>query len=270
MVEYYLDNVEIALVLCEQALDIYTFYNKQDSIGVTWTLQKLAVIHWGIGEYEKAHKLYERAFRIKQNYYQTPKHINMAITYQGLGLLEFSKGNYQTAKELLEQDLDIRQNYYQSDSHIRMASSMHMLGISEEGLGNYERALKQIQKSFDIQYRYFKDKTPQLVAHDYSPVIEWPGLTEKNTDKAVEYYQKALEITKKLFGQNSYMAARYHYLLGSSYEVNGKIDSAIEQYEQALVMAKKLTSKINNKKIQKGHEKNIQKIQKRLKNLKQN
>ncbi|MCP3926281.1 MAG: tetratricopeptide repeat protein, partial [Desulfobacterales bacterium] len=44
-----------------------------------------------------------------------------------------------------------------------------------------------------------------------------PKLKQKNKDQAINYYQKSLDITIKIFGENHHFVARYYYLLGQAY-----------------------------------------------------
>lgn len=204
--------------------------------------------------------MYEKTLKIKQSYYQNPKHIKIAVTYQGLGLVAFSEGSYLKAKKLLEQDLAIRQEHCQSVSHVRLASSMYTLGLAEEGLGNCAVALNTIEKASGIQFSYYKERTPELLAKEYSPTIAWPIISSKNQKQAVGYYQKALAITKKLFGADNHFVARYHYLLGQAYALDGKTKKSMHEYEKALIVANTALAKIKRPNVRTLRSKNILKL----------
>jgi tetratricopeptide (TPR) repeat protein len=249
----------------ERAFKIYNkTYKETNNILVVDFLQRLAVAEWGLGNFDKAISLYEKVLRIKQDHYQNPNHIAIAITLQGLGLAEFSIGNYKEAKKFLEQDLKIRKNHYQSVEHIALVSPLHALGLSEEGLGNYDIALFYINKAYTIGNKFFKQHLQKAMAADYSPAIPWPNLKQKNKKQAVDYYKKSLQITKNLFGEEYHLVARYYYLLGQAYEINGQKSQAIKQYETALTIAKQVNLYINDDSVIINHQKNINMIKSKL------
>lgn len=252
----------------EKALKIHEkYYQNTNDILVVNVLQRLAIAEWGLGNFDKARNLYKRVLLIKQEHYQQPEHIAIANTLQGLGLLEFSVGNYIEAKDFLEHDLKIRKNHYQTANHLALASSLHTLGLTEESLGNYKAALVNINKAYEISKKYYKNHLQFTMAGDYSPVVRWPIITQINKKQAIDYYKKTLHITKNIFGDNSHMTARYYYLLGQTYELDGQKKQASKQYEQALKIAKQFTLYINDASTLNGHQKNIDSVRKKLNKL---
>ena len=263
--EICLGYYEEAKILQERALKIYnkTYKGTNDILAVDF-FQRLAVAEWGLGNFDKARELYRKVLKIKQDHYQDPHHVAIAITLQGLGLAELSLGNYNEAKEVLEQDIKIRKKHYQSEDHIRLASSLHTLGLSEEGLGNYDIALSCISKSYAISSQYFKEQLQKAMAADYSPSMPWPNLVQKNKAQAINYYKKSLQITKNLFGEEHHLAARYHYLLGQAYEINGQKSQAIKQYQRSLEVANQVALYINDDIVLSKHQKNINIIKRKI------
>ena len=55
-----------------------------------------------------------------------------------------------------------------------------------------------------------------------------------NYDKAIEYYEKALQSDLKTFGENHPNVATYRNNLGATWKAKGEYDKAIEYYEMAL------------------------------------
>jgi tetratricopeptide (TPR) repeat protein/DNA-binding CsgD family transcriptional regulator len=251
--------------LQERALTIYNkHYKETNNILMVTFLQRLAVAEWGLGNFDKAISLYNKVLQIKQDHYQDPNHIAIAVTLQGLGMAKFGLGDYVEAKKFLEQDIKIRQKHYQSEEPVAIVSPLHTLGLSEESLGNYDIALTYINKAYAIGNNFFKEQLQNAMASDYTPAIPWPNLKQKNKEQSIDYYKKSLQITKNLFGDEYHLVARYYYLLGQAYEINGKNKQAIEQYEKALTLAKQVTLYINDDSVLARHQQNINIVKNKL------
>lgn len=90
--------------------------------------------------------------------------------------------------------------------------------------------------------------------------MAWPTISLNNKPQAISYFQAALTIAKKLYGANNHFVARYHYMLGQAYEINGQNEKAQHEYNQALNIANRALASIKHPSIQKGYQDNIEKI----------
>ncbi len=243
-------------------------YQETNDILIVYPLQNLALTEWSLGNFDKAKKMFQRVLKIKQEHYRDPKHILTASTLQGLGLVEFSSGNYTEAKELLELDLSIIKSHYKSSGHIALAISLYTLGLTEEALNNYDVALDYINKSYEILNKFYRDRLHIVMFAEYTPALIWPKLSKKNKVISIDYYRKSLEITKNIFGDKHYFTARYYYLLGQAYEINGQRKKALEQYGQAFIIAEEAITKIGEDVVISKYQKNIVIIKAKLNSLK--
>jgi tetratricopeptide (TPR) repeat protein len=100
-----------------------------------------------------------------------------------------------------------------------------------------------IEKAYNIKKDFYGEYLFAEVAHDFTPAISWPSIAEINRDQAIEYFKKALVLATNMFGDNSHMIARGHYMLGQAYSVNQQEPEAIDQYSKA---AKKLEELLEN------------------------
>jgi tetratricopeptide (TPR) repeat protein/DNA-binding CsgD family transcriptional regulator len=266
LVELYLGNWRDSKKYHTKALEIRRkHYQNEEHISLARSLHNLGVTEWGLGNYEKSKELYMQALQTKQEHYQDKNHITLVTNLLGLGLSEYSQSNYEKAKYYLERDLAIRNSYYRNPNHVKLASSLHTLGIIDEALGNYDNALKNIAKSYDIRKAHYKNRLHNIMASEYSPVILWPrSIKSKNKLLAMKYYQDSLEITKKLFGKNHHFVARYHYLLGLTYEINNKYKQSIVQYQKALTLAEEILPTIKDPQIKKKFQENIKNVRSKL------
>lgn len=269
LVELYLGHWREAKDFHVQALNIRKKHNKNIyDLSTVRSLHNLGVTEWGLGNYEGAEKLYDQALNIKQEYYQNANHITLAPSLLGLGLVEYAKGNYAKAKQYLNRDLAIRNAHYQNPDHIALSSSLHTLGVIEEALGNYNTALEHIKKSYKVRNKHYKDRLHHIMASEYTPVTLWHILEKtKDPSAVIKYYQESLIITEKLFGNNHHFTARYHFLLAQAYYINKQYKEASTHYKVALNIAMQAKANIKDDTLRAGHQKNIELIKTKMKNL---
>ncbi len=262
--EFYLKNYDESKKIFERALKITKKDKSDNPIKSIHLYQRLALVEWKLGNFSKAKKIFEKILKINQEHYSDPHHISLSIIFRGLGLVEFSMSNHEKVINYLEKDINILERYYQSSNHVSLGGSLYLLALSNERLTNYDLALKQIQRSYKILSYHFKDRLPQALFQDYTPSTAWSTINEKNKDKAISYYKNALKFAKKIYGEKKYFIARYHYLLGQAYEINGNTKQSIKQYQKALTLAEQVNSSIANAKIRDNFQQNIKLLKAKL------
>ena len=267
LTEIYLCNYAAARNIINKAIKIKNIIYKNDSILTDKYLQTLAILEWSVGNYQKAKETFRKVLEIRKEHYLNSDHIMVAYPLQGLGLVEFSMGNYKEAKKILKKDIKIREKFYKSNNHVALGSSLLTLGFTDELLGNYSEVLCSIQRAYNILSKYYKNRINSSMSSDYTPAIIWPDLNITNFLGAIKYYEKTLPMIKLIFGKDYHFTARYHYLLGQSYEKHGEKLKARKQYEKALLIAKKILSDIKDNDVKSHHQKNILSVETKISKL---
>jgi tetratricopeptide (TPR) repeat protein len=112
-------------------------------------------------------------------------------------------------------------------SYIRLFDTCYSLGKYKEGL-DFTKKLYDIAVKFD-----YEEKIPKL----YSDILDWLGrfyyeLSEYN--KATSYFEKALNINIKAFGEEYPNTAKSFNSLGVAWQALGEYEKAINYYNKAL------------------------------------
>ncbi|NQY42323.1 MAG: tetratricopeptide repeat protein [Legionellales bacterium] len=264
IIEIYEGHYLNAREIFERIIKIKKETNSNNDFIIMYPLQNLGVVEWSLGNFKKAKKLFQKSLKISQGHYRNIKHISAAFALQGLSLIDFSIGDYANARELLKRNLSINQSYYKSFEHISSASSIYTLGLIEESYGNYSEALEYIEKAYKLLDKYYGCRLNKVMLADYSPALNWPNLSRENIKLSISYYKKALDLAKNIFGNDYHLLARYNYLLGQAYEMNGYNNAAKQKYIEALNIAEKVAKQIKAASILIKHQENIEIIKSKL------
>jgi superkiller protein 3 len=230
---------------------------KKGSIG--WgnyaVYHNLGIAQEGIGSYEEAKESFERAIELNPNH---------AYSYHGTGSVQHRLGLHKEAKESFERAIELNPN--DADSYEGLGAAQYSLGLhdeamkssehaievdpnnphpfynlalSQEALGIYHLALENFDTYLKLE-NYQIPKTPACIEHAKNRVHELKGLLtntyyynmgidyaeKKQYDKAIECYQRAIDLNPKHV--NSYCnLGCINYRLGFYRE-------AIENFKSAL------------------------------------
>ena len=97
----------------------------RDNVNVAETVDNLGSALMGLGKYEDARCLYERALAIKEKHLGTD-HVEVAATMDNLANVLGDLGDYEGARCLYERALAIREKHYGKD-HVEVAATMDNL-----------------------------------------------------------------------------------------------------------------------------------------------
>ena len=252
------------------------------------------------GDINKAKKTLNSAKELVDKYFIN--HLEQAYVYEDIANLFYYIGQYNVAKKFLNISLKIRTST-QSQETYRIGYAKYILGavlcssghIDESIINlkqaemiynknfkekNYRFALLYLQmshafemhKEYDKALLYFTsgqeiaenhwgNKSCVILSQIFSPIEKFPTL--ETFKKDIKYYIKALNLTKKTFGEESIRVARYNYLLGQTYENILDKSKAKLYYQEALRIAN--NQHFHNKELIIGNQKNIELITKHLK-----
>ena len=202
--------------------------------------RKLAGIYSEIDEFDKALETYKKVISIVPD---------DAFVYISIGSIYENQGKYKEALEAYSKALDIfpeyKYNYY------NIGNVQYQLKNYKEAIENYNsfletysghtEARENLASSYltikdysnaEKQYKVLYDKSPDSFKHQYEYGIAL--LNTDNSEKAVEFLEKAIEIDPE---NNS-----AHLGLAQAYQDLGKKDMSYEQYQIVLKIVPNLNT----------------------------
>ncbi|HOY19462.1 MAG TPA: tetratricopeptide repeat protein [Haliscomenobacter sp.] len=136
------------------------------------------------------------------------------------------------AKELLQKYDEAAEGYRDAVFMDNSNSTYHLhYGYNEEVLAHYDEAIKhyEIALSIDSLKSGNESRTATLMTN-----LGTARESKGEYNKAIEYFEKALQIFLKTFGENHPNVATNYNNLGAAWESKGEYSKAIEYYEKAL------------------------------------
>ena len=254
------------------------------------------------GDIKNANNILNSAITIGNKNF--PNHLEQAYVYERISNLQYYIGQYSIAKENLAKCLQIRLAILSKD-HYRIGYAKSALGLIlctsnyiDEGIANlkqaeiihnknfakghlrfaflyinmsyafemhkeYDKALQYLIKAQKVAMTNWGIKARVIFSHYFTPIEKLLSLDK--SDKDINYYMQALDLTKELFGIDHIRVARYHYLLGQAFENINDRNKARQQYQEALNIASK--QQFNDESLITGNQENIDIIQEHLSKL---
>lgn len=134
---------------------------------------------------------------------------DLSPLYRQLGLIRIELGNYAEADSLLQRAYRLATTIPEGDRD-DLAKAMHDLAFIQQGTGRFDSALDLYKKSLHI-----RDSTPDGLDMASATLnnMGWLQMARGNLDAADTLLTKALEIRRRLFGdENSRTASSYEAL----------------------------------------------------------
>jgi len=223
--EYWSGNLDSALLIAEQVLELSTKINYPHGIGSAYS--SIGVVHWLLGEYEEALTYNQKALEFRK---LTGDKKEIAKSYHNIGLVFDDQGNYPEAmKNYL---MALRLNEENNDKQ-GIALECNVIGIIHLNQKNYKEALANYMHSLQIRLE-LGDK------YDLSETYSNLGglyYDMENLDSCMKYYNEALRLRLEVGDQQG---------IAISYNNFGDVYVKQEKYNQALA-SYKMALDINNK-----------------------
>lgn len=159
-----------------------------------------------------------------------------AIRKTHYGLLYMSQTRYDLALENLQSAVDLFEKNNNANS-LEAAEALVHIGNVYRSTGKYVQAEEQLVHAMLIRQEKLS-ANHELIAAIYNDL----GLvyTDLDPDKAIEYYEKALETYRKLHGENDPKIAIANTNLGIIYAKEKLYGDAVNYYETALKIWEKV------------------------------
>ena len=142
--------------------------SEPDHLETAVSLTNLALAYQGVGEYDKALPLYNRALKIREKALG-PEHLDTIAGLNNLATLYLDMGAFGKSLPLYERILKIREKNPGPD-HPDTAVSLNNLALAYQGLGDYDKALPLYERSLKIKKQSRSRKIPALPV----PWSIWP------------------------------------------------------------------------------------------------
>lgn len=183
-----------------------------------------ALIH--LGKFEAAGTLLNRLKKNEEQY--SPLERSVLLT--NFGFLYLNQGRYDLALESLQHALQLL-TQHQLENTLEAAQAMNFLGQVYKSTGKDRQAIEQMQMVLNIRQDKIKSEHP-LIAAAYNDL----GFVYSQIDneKALDYYEKALGMYKKLYGTQHPKIAIASTNLGFIYRDEKLYGDAINHFETAL------------------------------------
>jgi len=224
--EYWSGNLDSALLIAEQVLDLSTKINYKPGMGSAYS--SIGVVHWLLGEYEEALMYNLKALEIRK---LTGDKKEIAKSFHNVGLVFDDQGNYPEAMKnyLMALRLNEEINYKEG-----IALECNVIGIINSNQKNYKEALKNYMQALQIR----KEKGDKYdLTESYSNI---GGLYYDidNLDSCITYYNEALRLRLEV-GDQQGIAISYNNF-GDVYVKQKKYNQALASYRQALEINNKI------------------------------
>ena len=185
------------------------------------------------GDYSKALDYYKKALSIKEKLIGNNSLI-IADSYNNIGIALYSKGQYSQALVYFQKSLSIYKQKL-GTNHIDTATSYNNIGNVYYQYNDFVKALECHQKALEIRKVYLGEEHPYTVGSYYNIGLVY-SMQNGDSQKALEYYQKAFKIQKDIDSLESIThSAQAYYKRGR--KASELIDSnqiKLEQYAKAL------------------------------------
>ncbi|MEZ4886974.1 MAG: CHAT domain-containing protein [Chitinophagales bacterium] len=249
---------EATEVFQEAIEGIKTIPEAKQAVGLLYHLQSAVYHHQG--HFQNAIKFGEKAIAILEQFDNAPHlervYYNLASAYQAESV------DFHKSIRYAQRALQIHLDEPKMDS-TRIGKLYSLLGKCHRGLQQYEDAIEAFQKSNDYEGRkdnqlayllsmVYLDKKDCNEALSYAQKALDIAAKEKltvsdaylrlalahncqgNTRQADLDYQKALTISKEVYGEHHPDHAKVYVYLGDFYRQEGRLDSALQVYQTAL------------------------------------
>lgn len=203
----------------------------EEGIPVANTLDDLAILHLKNNDLDEAMRLFLYTIRIRVK--KSGKgSIDYATSLTKLGWLYTSQKNYLGAENLFFRALEIYDKTSPVSSELSTAIElMQKLAIEFQKKGLHKKAILIYDKIIEIGHRNFGEVSPLVTVLSNAG---WAHLESGDSQAAKLLFMKALEITRKIHGDDHPYTAEVLNSLAWLYHMIGRLDYAKPLYLRAL------------------------------------
>jgi tetratricopeptide (TPR) repeat protein len=198
------------------------------------------------GLYDQAEPLYELGLSVTQARFGS-EHPAVAASLNNLASLYQVQGHYQKATPLYLQALELNKKLLGND-HPYVATGLSNLAALYEAQGRYKESESLYTQALELTNRLLNDECSDIATKLFSLASVVTQLNNQaylyqaqgRYDKAEPLYVEALELTKRILGENHPDITAILNNLGDLYEAQGRYHKAEKFLTQALELTKQL------------------------------
>lgn len=223
------------------AMELYTeslAINEKDGDynGIGYTLLNIANLYYNQGDFEQFFEYANKSLVVRERLGDKP---GMLRCLTNLGIVHYENKDLELGIDYLEKALPLAEEL--SRERI-LARILHNIGSIQVDQGKYTLALENINHAMRI---YNEIGTPSEIAETYGAFGHYYK-SIGNSNRAIEYYSKALNLTKGSYISLTNQAA---YDLYQLYESIGDDKNAFESYKLYISTKDSIDSEANRREI---------------------
>ena len=185
-------------------------------------LNKIAVVHYNLGENQKALDKLEEALNIVK---KVKHYIGLGVTLNNFGIVYLKLGFRQKAEKYFQNSLKIHREIQYRDGE---SLALNSLGGLYDEIGDTEKALDQYQQALRIQEELKNPIAKADIINNIGAILNDIG--QKRT--AIDYYNKALDIRYKIGDLKGIIITLNN--IGVALNTQGKREKAIGKFGRSL------------------------------------
>jgi tetratricopeptide (TPR) repeat protein len=181
------------------------------------------------GDFNDAHAAFEQSLRIFEH---DPEHLSdYAATLNDYGGLYGDAGHLDVAEAMWLKALQLRQQVGDHAAVMRSLTNLAEAMIAQkrqhQAAGYLKRASVELKSA------------PDLTDDDFALFFEaqaWLALSEGHSFVAVDYFQRALEISRRTRGEDHWLTGWGHILRGKAYAQSGNLNASLADMQEGLTI----------------------------------
>ena len=224
------NNIVKAIECKRKALDLIKL-RLGENVKYANNLTNLGLLYYTTGNVNDAISSFEEALKINSSLLGN-NHKDCYVLVNNLGIIYYYMGKYQNALEYFKRRYEIAVELYGDESIETMkllsdiALVMSYVGEMDNSLAIYKKLEKlcENKKSKEFVSLY------KLVLNNIGAIYQ----DLESCDKAIEYYEKSLPISKELYGEKSADYATALDNIGNIYFIMGSFEKSLEYHNNAI------------------------------------
>lgn len=254
-----------------ELIDIQTRLYGERSVKIADINYEIGILYYKMGDYYKSEKYYLNALGILENYDdsnkstladikislvnlytdlnnfpEAQKYLSFVESYtkeirdtdieiyliysEYIASYHYDKGNFEKAEKIFKEVLEAKKTIYIDNSIEIRTTNLDMAKLYNRK-GDYKAAKFYIDKVLE-----FYDRTDMIDEYDYAIDLNIAGIiyeTNEEYDKALEYFEKSLELKQKNYRENA-IELGYSYFNCAGFNTNKNKERADKYFKKAI------------------------------------
>ena len=224
------NNIVKAIECLRKSLDLIKL-RLGENVKYANNLTNLGLLYYAAGNVNDAINSFEEALKINSNLLGN-NHKECSILVNNLGLVYYYTGKYQNALKYFKRRYEIAVELY-GDDNIETMKLLNDIALVMSDIGEMDNSLAIYKKLEKLCENKMSKETIPL----YKMVLNNIGAIYQDLeccDKAIEYLEKSLPISKELYGEKSEDYATVLDNIGNIYFIMGSFEKSLEYHNNAI------------------------------------